>query len=80
MTGEKPGAVNHTGLFLLYFKNGFVHAGKSGKGIFLALRKKYISCGKSHAQQGPEGFKRATGKPFGRLRRGETFCDAEKVG
>ncbi len=24
---------------------------------------------------GPEGFQRASGKPFGRLRRGETFCD-----
>ena len=29
-------------------------------------------------QQGPEGFQRAIGKPFGRLRRGETLCDTGK--
>ena len=28
---------------------------------------------------GPEGFQRASGKPFGRLRRGETFCDTGKA-
>ena len=27
--------------------------------------------------QGPEGFQRASGKPFGRLRRGETLCKTE---
>ena len=27
-----------------------------------------------------EGFQRAIGKPFGRLRRGETLCDTEKKG
>ena len=184
MAGEKPGAVNRTGLFLLYFKNGFVHAGKSRKGIFLACHKETAVCGRFRpparntgprrgpggdrkalwspplrrnplrygkkkvgpfpclAQEiyflwqvpcaaggpkvskgrpesplvasaeakpfmirekydrpfplpcarnlflvaspvrsrGPEGFQRATGKPFGRLRRGETLCDTEKVG
>ena len=29
--------------------------------------------------KGPEGFQRATGKPFGRLRRGEILCDTGKV-
>ena len=28
---------------------------------------------------GPEGFQRAIGKPFGRLRRGEIFCDTGKA-
>ena len=27
---------------------------------------------------GTEGFQRASGKPFGRLRRGEILCDAVK--
>ena len=29
-------------------------------------------------QEGPEGFQRAIGKPFGRLRRGETLCETRK--
>ena len=30
-------------------------------------------------QEGPEGFQRAIGKPFGRLRRGETLCKTGKA-
>ena len=36
-------------------------------------RKHLISCGNSHPQHRAEGFQRAIGKPFGRLRRGETL-------
>ena len=52
---------------------------KESKVPSLALYKKPISCG-SHPLQRvvAEGFQRATGKPFGRLRRGETLCETEK--
>ena len=45
----------------------------------LALHKKPISCGAHPLQRVvAEGFQRAIGKPFGRLRRGETLCETEK--
>ena len=45
----------------------------------LALHKKSASCGFHPLQTvGAEGFQRAIGKPFGRLRRGETLCKTEK--
>ncbi len=49
---------------------------KESKVPSLALYKKPISCG-SHPLQRvvAEGFQRATGKPFGRLRRGEILCE-----
>ena len=39
-----------------------------------------FSCRKPypHQEVGPEGFQRAIGKPFGRLRRGEILCETEK--
>ena len=47
----------------------------------LAIHKKSISCRKPypHQEVGPEGFQRAIGKPFGRLRRGEILCETEKA-
>ena len=48
---------------------------KSKEDLSLAIHKKSISCRKPypHQEVGPEGFQRASGKPFGRLRRGETL-------
>ena len=37
----------------------------------------FIAC-KSSGKHGPEGFQRATGKPFGRARRRETLCARKK--
>ena len=37
----------------------------------------FIAC-KSSSKHGPEGFQRATGKPFGRARRRETLCARKK--
>ena len=68
--GEKPGAVNRIGLFLLYFKNGFVHAGKSRKGISLACHKETAVCGRFHPsarntgpRRGPGGDRKAPWSP-----------------
>ena len=53
---------------------------KSKEDLSLAIHKKSISCRKPylHQEAGPEGFQRAIGKPFGRLRRGEILCETEK--
>ena len=40
----------------------------------------FYGCINFQLPQGAEGFQRATGKPFGRLRRGEILCDTEKKG
>ena len=45
---------------------------------FPALCKEAVSCTNFYLQQGAEGFQRASGKPFGRLRRGEILCDTGK--
>ena len=37
----------------------------------------FVAC-KSSGKHGPEGFQRATGKPFGRARRRETLCARKK--
>ena len=37
----------------------------------------FVAC-KSSSKHGPEGFQRATGKPFGRARRRETICARKK--
>ena len=55
--------------------------GKSKEGLSPAFHKNPSFCEKPYPPQavGAEGFQRASGKPFGRLRRGETFCDTGKV-
>ena len=50
----------------------------SKKGPFPCLPQKSCSFCLPFAARGPEGFQRATGKPFGRLRRGETLCETGK--
>ena len=54
--------------------------GKSKEGLSSAFHKKPSFCEKPYSLQeaGPEGFQRAIGKPFGRLRRGESSCETEK--
>ena len=55
---------------------------KAGKAFSLPATKRLLFvAGFAHLQgiQAPEGVQGATGKPPGRLRRGETFCDAEKI-
>ena len=56
--------------------------GKSKKNPFPTSHKKSISCRKPYSPQevGPEGFQRAIGKPFGRLRRGETLQNRKEQG
>ena len=49
-------------------------------GPFPAFCKKAVLYTNFYLLQRAEGFQRATGKPFGRLRRGDTFCDTEKKG
>ena len=48
---------------------------KARKAFSLAIHRKCITCGKFHLlqEEGPEGGQGASGKPPGRLRRGETF-------
>ena len=50
--------------------------------LSLATHKKSISCRKPypHQEVGPEGFQRASGKPFGRLRRGEILRNRKEQG
>ena len=52
----------------------------TGEGDSLALSQ--AICSMQHpsirSKGTPEGFQRATGKPFGRLRRGETLCETGK--
>ena len=50
----------------------------SKEGPFPCLPQKSCSFCLPFAARGPEGFQRAIGKPFGRLRRGETLCETEK--
>ena len=45
---------------------------------FPALCKEAVSCTNFYLQPGAEGFQRAIGKPFGRLRRGEILWDTGK--
>ena len=53
--------------------------GKSKESLSLAIHKQSVPCSTPHSQQRyPEGFQRATGKPFGRLRRGETLRETWK--
>ena len=49
------------------------------KACFLpATRKRLFANSDFALRQRAEGFQRATGKPFGRLRRGEILCDTGK--
>ena len=54
--------------------------GARKEGLFPAFRKKPSFYEKPYPPQeeGAEGFQRASGKPFGRLRRGETLCETGK--
>ena len=47
-------------------------------GPFPAFCKKAVLYTNFYLLQRAEGFQRATGKPFGRLRRGDTLCDTGK--
>ena len=80
MAGEKPGAVNRTGLFLLYFKNGFVHAEKSRKGIFLACHKESVSCGRFRPPAGGRGTFHHWKVPKGRRGRPKGACGVAAPG
>ena len=52
------------------------------KKAFWGTRKVFLRCCKppfaAREKFSPEGFQRASGKPFGRLRRGEISCETEK--
>ena len=54
---------------------------ESKAGIFLAFHKSpfFVDPPVRLKMWNPEGFQRATGKPFGRLRRGETFSKTKKA-
>ena len=54
---------------------------KSKAGFCPAFHKKFIFCRPPVHLKGwnPEGFQRAIGKPFGRLRRGETLSETKKA-
>ena len=61
---------NVTGLCLL--------AGLAVKTVGDYSRYSSVQNSAPFSAMGPEGFQRASGKPFGRLRRGETLCETEK--
>ena len=54
---------------------------ESKAGIFLAFHKSPFFVAPIPLKGwNPEGFQRATGKPFGRLRRGEILSETKKQG